>query len=136
MNNFPRVSAILARIPDAATRWPGWMWPACGICGEDCDIDANCEHFCLKHDAEILVPKFGPILDEAHHDAWHGNDTDPRNMHHLWSMLEAVEKPECCPLIGGGANYYFGVRLYNNGGYGESDNIIEAMLRCLEEAVK
>lgn len=24
-NNFPRVTAILSRIPDAATRWPGWF---------------------------------------------------------------------------------------------------------------
>lgn len=137
-NNFPRVSAILSRIPDAATRWPGWFWPVCPECGEECDLDAHDDPFCYRDGcANYCIPitpvqKFAPITDESDADAWHGGDTDPRNMHHLWSMLEAVDDHNNPQLGGGEACVQRGGLLI----FGTDPNPIEAMLRCLEEATR
>lgn len=140
-NNFPRVSAILSRIPDAATRWPGWFWPHCPECGEECDLDAYDDPFCYRDGcANYCIPitpvqKFAPITDESDADAWHGGDTDPRNMHHLWAMLEAVDVWDE-PCISKYKTSNACIETEKGPAFGEADNIIEAMLRCLEEATQ
>lgn len=128
-NNFPRVTAILSRIPDAATRWPGWFEARCVICGRH-DYSDHEEAFCYKHDADGITYRFCPATDDDGPGAWHGNDIDPRNMHHLWEMLRAVcDNPEID--MAQVSHWIAGKRF----AYHYNPNIIEAMLRCLEAAV-
>ena len=108
MDGFERIEAILAKIEDAHKIWPEWFWPHCPVCGSECDKDASGDFFCWPKcmgDKKKLIPayKFAPILNEIDLVAWHGTETDPRNMHHLWRILCHVDQrdmPEIWPAFG------------------------------------
>lgn len=98
MQGFERIEKILGAMPNAHEIWPEWFWPCCPACGKDCDKDATGDPFCWNKGCGSIgikiqpVYKFEPIHDETAPEAWHGTETDPRNMHHLWRILCKVDQ--------------------------------------------
>lgn len=85
MTTLDRTHRIMNTIPDGHKVWPEWYWPYCGICGTDCEKDANKEAFCHTHDAVYVIYKYDPPTEGQ--GEWALNSLDLADEKNLWALL-------------------------------------------------
>ena len=91
MTTIERTARVMESDPRIRAAFPGWFWPHCATCGDECEIDVNDEPFCMNHGGGNLVYKFGPPTQGQGPDVWASLDmTDPPNLHHAFAVRDLL----------------------------------------------
>lgn len=89
MTTTERTARVMEADPRIRAAFPGWFWPHCGACGDECDTDINDDPFCLDCATVDVVYKFGPPTQGHGPDVWASLDmTDPPNLHHAFAAAD------------------------------------------------